>query len=194
MKIRFRYDLLLFALFLLVLGLKFFSSKPATEEIIVDGIHTPKKPCVNLINEMYGSAVDSNKMCDCLIPTFYDFVKRNPSQLEKFKQIGLYVLSPDSNAKFIPLFENCLRRNLLDSNHILQFNGIYLQGLKEKLRQALDSVGTLKNYSATLVADCIADKLNGHITVAQYLSPNYFNTDRMKQIIVDCAVSIEKNR
>src|SRR5205085_2345161 len=61
-------------------------------EIIIAGHHVNKEPCLRAMNELFGRGIDSSRMCDCLIPKFYDLVKDDHSKVEKFQEIGFFKL------------------------------------------------------------------------------------------------------
>ena len=64
------------------IGKNYFSKK---EEIIVGNVHIDKRSCVSAMNTIFGNSVDSSKLCDCLIPSFYNIIKSDPQLVEKFK-------------------------------------------------------------------------------------------------------------
>ena len=91
MKSGTNYTLLLIISFILLWAWKNLSSKEKPDEIVIDGIHTPRKPCISVVNELFGAGIDSSKVCDCLIPKFYELVKDDTLQLAKFKEVGIHV-------------------------------------------------------------------------------------------------------
>jgi hypothetical protein len=168
------------------------SLKNPQDEFILDGIHTPKKPCINVLNEMFGKGIDSVKVCDCLIPEFYHFIKNDSDKVIKFREVGLFALDDSSNERFIPLFENCLRSSLLDSNYVLSLSGEYLAGYKNKIRQSLASKKEFKNYDADILANCIMDRMNNHITMGEYLAYDYLEVEKLKQAMLQCMEEAKK--
>lgn len=178
--------LALLAFFILVWVCKNLSVTKKPDEIVIDGIHTPRKPCISVMNELYGAGIDSSKVCDCLIPKFYELVKDDSLQLAKFKEVGLHGLEGEKHQKAIPLFENSLRENLLDSSYKLHLTGLYLTGFKRKLRQELDSLDIPNHYNKDSLADCIIDKMNNNITLAEYLTPDYSEVERIMTLFTQC--------
>jgi hypothetical protein len=58
------------------------------KEIIVAGHHVDKGPCMYAMNELFGRGIDSSKVCDCLIPGFYQLIKNDSSKIKKFEEMG----------------------------------------------------------------------------------------------------------
>lgn len=186
MKAGTNYTLLIVIFFILVWVWKNISPKEKLDEIVIDGIHTPRKPCISVMNELYGAGIDSSKVCDCLIPKFYELVKDDTLQLAKFKEVGIHELEGEKNQKVIPIFENCLRDNLLDSSFKLHLTGVFLTGFKTKLLQGLISQNIPNNYNKDVLSNCIIDKMNNNVTLGEYLAADYSKVEKIMTLLNQC--------
>jgi len=52
-------------------------------EIKIAGHHVNSKPCIGAINDLFGQAVDSIKVCDYFIPQYFEVIKNNSETVEK---------------------------------------------------------------------------------------------------------------
>lgn len=187
MKASTTYTLILVVFFIGAWLWKSSSVTPKKDEIVLDGIHISRKPCISAMNELLGKGVDSSRLCDCLIPGIYEIVKEDSVQLEKFKETGAFNTGEDFNERFAPLMENCIRGAFIDSNAVFQITGDYATVFKKKLKLQLDSMSDTNQYNTELLADCIIDKLNGNITLAEYLAPDYLENKKIADAIFLCA-------
>lgn len=186
------YTLLLVIFFILIWLWKNLSPGEKPDEIVIDGIHTPRKPCISAVNELFGAGIDSSKVCDCLIPEFYELVKDDSFQLAKFKEVGIHVLEGEKNQKTIPIFDHCLSENVLDSSQNLHLTGVYLTGFKSKLAEGLNLLNMPGNYNKDSLSNCIIDKMNNHITLAEYLAPDYSKVEKIRAVFTQCFTQSKK--
>jgi hypothetical protein len=178
---------LILIIFFILLGLwKNLSKKEKPDEIVIDGIHIPRKPCINVINELYGAGIDSSKFCDCLIPKFYELIKDDSIKLAKFKDAGIHSLEGEENKKSTILFENCLKAAMLDSNYKLHLTGVYLKGFKEKLKDHIILLSINDNYEIESLSNCISDKMKDNVTLGEYLSEDYSKNEKFMTLFKQC--------
>jgi len=193
MKSGTKYTLLLVLFFLLVWAWKSLSFKEKPDEIVIDGIHTPIKPCLSVMNDIFGAGVDSNKACDCVIREFYEFVKYDSLELAKFKEIGFHELEGEKSKGVGLILEKCFRANMLDSNYRLHLTGMYLEGFRKKLHTWLDSQSLQIDYSKDSLVNCITDKVYGNLTVGEFIAPDYSKVDKFMTLFKQC-IGQSKNR
>ncbi len=84
-----KFNLLIALSFIGFWTCNYFKPKKVIDEIVVDNIHIPRKPCINVVNEMFGTDVNpkTNKI----------FVGVNcpNEEIEKFKSQGYEVVVDD---------------------------------------------------------------------------------------------------
>jgi hypothetical protein len=182
-----KFNLLIALSFIGFWTCNYFKPKKVVDEIIVDKIHIPRKPCINVVNEMFGKGVDSSKVCDCLIPAFYNFIKKDATLVERFKQSdGFFKLEGSMQDSAILLFANCVRPNIIDTNFKFQLTPEYSLAFKDKLKKGFALRNEFKNIDAETFSNCIVEKLNGNITIGEYFSDDYFEVPKIKNIMTDC--------
>ncbi len=165
----------------------YFKPKEVVDEIVVDNIHIPKKPCINVINEMFGKGVDSSKACDCLVPEFYDIIKGDTALVEKFKQSGgIFTLDGSMQDSAILLFENCVKPNIIDTNFKFHLTPEFSLAFKDKLKTGIALRKEFNNIDAEIFSNCIVERLNGNITIGEYFSEDYFEVPKLKNIMTEC--------
>ena len=100
----------------------FFTEKK--QEIIVDGHRVDKGLCMYAMNQLYGRGLDSSKICDCMIPKFYELIKHDPSKVKKFEEVVMFTLEGPLNDSFIVLFGNCAAQSMADTTFIVDLEKI----------------------------------------------------------------------
>jgi hypothetical protein len=179
---------LLFAI--IILGSIIYSKLQPQEkidEIIIDKIHIPRQPCISVVNELLGRGIDSSKFCECIIPQFYNLIKKDSLLVERFKNSGgFFKLEGSMNDSVIALFGECAKTNIVDSNYKFQMLNQYEFAFKEKFKKEFKLHKEFDNIDTDNLSDCIVDKLKGNITVGEYFADDYFEIPKIKRIIVDC--------
>ena len=176
--------------FLFLFGFILISKNLAKKNSEVDVVESSKKSCISATNEVFGGTVDSVKTCDCLIPGFYNLIKSDSAELEKFKETGIRELSKSNQAKFSLLYKNCILGNIIDTNGTINMNSAIKKQFKNKLKDSiLSRFGYLIEAKFDTICNCIVEKLNNHITVKEYLTDKYTKEDKMYRIILDCVNS-----
>jgi len=182
-----KFNLLIALSFIGIWTCNYFKPKKVVDEIVVDKIHIPRKPCINVINEMFGKGVDSSKVCDCLIPQFYNLIKKDSTLVERFKQSdGFFKLEGSMQDSAISLFANCVRSKIIDTNFKFQLTPEYSLAFKDKLKKGFALRIEFKNIDAETFSNCIVEKLNGNITIGEYFSDDYFEVPKIKKIMTEC--------
>ena len=182
-----KFNLFIALLFIGVWTCNYFKPKKPVDEIVINNIHIPRKPCINIINELLGKGVDSLKVCDCLIPKFYELIKHDSALVEKFKQSdGFFKLDGSMQDSAILLLANCVRPNIIDTNfkfHLTPENSL---AFKEKLKKGFALRDEFKNIDAETFSNCIVERLNGNITIGEYFSDDYLEVPKIKKIMTEC--------
>lgn len=161
--------------------------KDKKDEIIIDSIHVPKNPCISAINDLLGKGVDSSKACDCLLPRFYNLIKKDSSLVIKFREYrSLFKLEGVLKDSFNLLFAKCVKENILDSNYVVKLTPEYQLAFKEKLKRGFQFQNGLDKINTDILSDCIVEKLNDNITIGEYFSDDYFEVPKIKKIMLDC--------
>ncbi len=182
-----KFNILIALSFIGIWTCNYFRPKKVVDEIVVDNIHIPRKPCINIVNEMFGKGVDSSKVCDCLIPHFYNFIKNDSTLVERFKQSdGFFKLEGPMQDSAILLFADCVRPNIIDTNFKFQLTPEYSLAFKDKLKKGLALKNEFKNIDSETFSNCIVEKLNGDITIGEYFSDDYFEVPKIKNIMTVC--------
>jgi len=176
---------LLFLAGFIWVGKNYFA--PKKEEIVVANIRIDKKPCISAMNSIFGNSVDSSNLCDCLIPEFYNIIKGDSQLIEKFKSSGgFFKLEGALNDSAQNMFAGCVKKNLLDPNHIFYFAPETKLIFKEKFKKAFAAQPWAKEIDIDLASDCIVEKLNGNITITEYLADDYDTIPKIKKIMEEC--------
>lgn len=182
-----KFNLLIALSFIGIWTCNYFKPKKVVDEIVVDNIHIPRNPCINVMNELFGKGVDSSKVCDCLIPQFYSLIKTDSTLRERFKQSdGFFKLEGSLQDSAILLFANCVRPNIIDTNYKFQLTPEYSLAFKEKLKKGFALRKEFENIDAETFSNCIVDRLNGNITIGEYFSDDYFEVPKIKKIMTEC--------
>jgi hypothetical protein len=186
-----KFNLLIALSFIGIWTCNYFMPKKTVDEIVIDNIHIPRKPCINIVNELFGKGVDSLKVCDCLIPKFYKLIEKDSTLVERFKQSdGIFKLEGSMQDSATLLFANCVRPNIIDTNFKFHLTPEYSLAFKEKLKKGFELrnefKNEFKNIDAEAFSNCIVEKLNGNITVGEYFSDDYFEVPKIKKIMTEC--------
>jgi hypothetical protein len=182
-----KINLFLALSFLAVFTCRQLQPKIVKDDIIVDNIHIDKKPCVSTLNELFGKGIDSSKICDCLIPSFYKLVKDSSSLVAKFKEsYGFFELEQPLKDSFILTFGQCAKVNILDSNYILKLTPANAISFKEKFKKAFISQKNFENINVDILSGCIVEKLNGNITIGEFFAEDYLQIPKIRKIMTNC--------
>ena len=84
------------------------------------------------------------------------------------------------------MFADCIKKNILDSNHIFYFSPETESMFKEKFRKEFATQNWSKEINTDLISNCIVEKLNGNITISEYLAEDYYEVPKIKRIISEC--------
>lgn len=168
-----------------ILKKTFFATQK--QEIIVNGHHVDKAPCMYAINELFGRGIDSSKMCDCLIPKFYELVKHDPSKSKKFKEMGFFQLEGEGNDSLSRLFANCASQNIADSTFRLDLEK-FKEPLLKRLKDSLAVYTEFQSYNIDSLANCLLQNLNGKLTINEYFGNDFIQFEKISNIIMLCIV------
>jgi hypothetical protein len=162
--------------------------KGKVDEVVVDGIHIPKEPCISAVNGLFGKGVDSSKVCDCLIPQFYDLIKHDTLLTEKFKQYqSIFKLEGQLSDSTALLFASCARVNILDTNYKLHFTREAEVVFIEKLKKGFRLQPGFSTINTDSLSSCIVKKLNGNVTIKEFLTDDYLKVPKIKELILQCS-------
>src|SRR5689334_19525279 len=84
----------------------FFKTK--ANEIIVAGHHVNKHPCEATMNFFFEKAVDSSRICDCLIPKFYPFVQKDPAKVKEYEEAGMIAIQEKDRDTAARMYRDCV--------------------------------------------------------------------------------------
>lgn len=116
-------------------------------EAMLGGTAISRPPCLGVVNDLFGKAVDSNKVCDCLLPAYYELVKNDPEELTKFDYIGIHPLPGTRNEQINQLFTECIGKHIVDSTYTIHFTERFTSRFRELL------VSILLTFFGTSVSD-----------------------------------------
>jgi hypothetical protein len=146
-----------------------------------------KEACMSATNELFGKTIDSLKACDCVIPAFYNFLQSNPKDVEKYNNSGLSELDQSKKDKFASLYQVCLLENIVDTNAKLAFTPQVQEQFRLKLRDTIAlQFGQLSETRINNICDCLVKTLNNKITVKQYLTVTFSETDTLYDALKSC--------
>jgi hypothetical protein len=188
MKMR-KFDkaiILMFGVFALMGALKNWLLKDRNDEIVVDGHHVSLIPCRSAMNYIFGKAIDSSKMCNCLVPKFYELIKDDPSKLKKFEELGFFTLEGKANDSLALLFKECAINNIADSNYKIKLNQFYKAALTKKFRDQFEAEAALNGLDYERYLKCVFDSLDGKMTIKEFLADDYLKIDKIRPVIYNC--------
>jgi hypothetical protein len=84
-------------------------------ELIVAGHHVPRQPCIGAMNILFGKAVDSSRMCDCIIPRMYELIKNDSVKMQKYEEIGFLLPEGLKQDSATSIFSNCILEAIIDT-------------------------------------------------------------------------------
>ena len=79
-----------------------------------------------------------------------------------------------------------------DSNYKLRLAGVYLTGFKSKLLQGFNSHDISDDYNKDSLSNCIIDKMNNNITLAECLAPDYSKVEKIMTVFNQCITQSKK--
>lgn len=161
--------------------------KNIEDEINVDGHYVSIKPCISGMHQLFEQAVDSSKICDCLIPKFYQLIKHDPTKMQKFKELGFFTLEGSLNDSATLLLQNCIIQNLLDTNYKIRLHKFNREEILKKFQNQIDLMPELKNIYSDSFIGCVFDNLDGKITIKEYFAEDYMKVDIIRNTIIKCA-------
>ena len=166
----------------------YFNPKEKREEIVIDNAHIDKKPCITIINQLFGKGVDSTKLCECLIPEYYQLIKSDSTLVEKFKRSTEFAkLEGPRQASLVQIFASCVKANIIDSNFKLNLIADYKLAFKDKLKTECQQRKEFNKIDPERLSNCVVDKFAENVTIGEYYSDDYFKVPKLKKIIIDCA-------
>ena len=154
-------------------------------EIKIAGHRINSKPCMGALNDLFGQAVDSIKVCDCFIPKYYEVIK-NESETVEALYAGIIDLEGEKKDSLGKLFKECIISNILDTNYspdLNRFRNVFLKQFNDSLKAKPDL--TYK-VNADSFCNCIIQNLNGRVTIKQFYSNSYYDTDSVQTVINSC--------
>jgi len=166
--------------------LKSVYPKKNKNEIVIDGYHFPKAPCVSAMNEFFGKGADSSKICDCLLPGFYQLIKHDAALVHKFRQTGVYKLESTLNDSAGQILRNCVVNNILDTNYYInlrKFKEPFLERLNHQVRTMPDwQVIDIDRYNS-----CLERFFDLQMTIKEYFAEDYTKIDKINSILLSCS-------
>lgn len=179
--------LILIGVGMIVTTLKDRFFKTGKNEIVVAGHHVDKQPWLFAMNELFGRSVDSSKLCNCLIPHFYELIKNDPSSMKKFEEMGFFKLEGALNDSAQSLLANCVRQNIIDTSFRIdmeKFKGPFLKRLKDSLEHCPE----FRTFNQDSLANCFFQSLKGNITIKEFFSEDYLKIQKLKVAMTNCLV------
>jgi hypothetical protein len=162
---------------------KFYNK--SSNEIVIEDHRIDKQPCVSGINELFGSGVDPTKMCDCLLPKFYQLIKDDPVKVEKFKEVGFFTLQGNAQESAIQIFRDCVVDNIVDTAHKLDLEK-FREPFLQKLKDTLSTIAEMNQVNIDSLSNCIMQGFTGNITIKEYFAEDYLQLEKLNSIWVNC--------
>lgn len=163
-------------------------------EIIIAGHHVNKAPCLGAVNELFGTAVDSVKVCDCALPKYYEIIKNDPEKVKKFEEVGFLDLEGGAKDNSMNLLKDCIVANILDTTYKMNL-GKYRQVLVKQFNDSIMKSPYFNMINADTFCNCIIRRLDRNVTIKEYFSKSYYDTDSLNEIVNGCIKqSILKNK
>lgn len=177
------------ALFLLVAWLcNKIHPAPKRDEVVLGGIPISREPCLSVVNDMFGKAVDSSKACDCLLPGYYELVKNDSEELSRFDNSGIHMLPGARNEQVNALFARCIGEHIIDSTYKMHLTVPYTTRFRQLLADRIRTDTLYNGLNEDSVAQCLVDRFNDHITVAEYLGLTTWTDSTVKALFLPCTI------
>ena len=153
-------------------------------EIIIAGHHVNKAPCLGAVNELLGNAVDSVKVCDCALPKYYELIRNNPEKVKEFEDAGFLGLQGEKDSSMI-IFRDCIVANIIDTTYKMNLRK-YRQVLVKQFNDSITRSPYLNMINADTFSNCIISRLDRNVTIKEYFSKSYYDTDSLNEILNGC--------
>ena len=160
--------------------------KDKRDEITIGGMPVSRTPCLNVVNELFGRGVDSNKACDCLLPGYYELVKDDPEELTKFDHVGIHVLPGAKNELVNQLIAECIGDHIVDSTYRMHLTGELAMAFRKQLAGRIRADSHYNQYNPDTLALCLVDSLNDHLTIKDYIGLSTWSDAAAKKLISPC--------
>jgi hypothetical protein len=119
------------------------------------------------MNDMYGKGIDSLKICDCLVPAFYEVIKNDSTHLRKFKDVGMHLLEDTLAEKFQVIYNNCVLKNIIDTTYRLRLTGVNKGKYLKLFQDSLMEKRIQLPISLEAVSRCFIEKLDSSLTIRE---------------------------
>ncbi|RYE57356.1 MAG: hypothetical protein EOP48_05970 [Sphingobacteriales bacterium] len=167
--------------------------KKQSNEIVIAGHHVDKQPCVSGMNELFSTGVDSTKMCDCLLPKFYQLIKDDPKKIKKFEEVGFFTLQGNAKDSATQLFRDCVVEHIIDTSYKLDMKK-FKEPFLLKLKDTLSNMSGLNNVNIDSLCNCVMHRLDGNITIKEYFAEDYLTVEKIKNVLTDCFGQVIKKK
>ena len=138
--------------------------------------------CLSDINAIFEGRVDSNKACDCLLPAYAEIFKNDSEELTRYSQGAVDSLSASVKDTLYTLFTHCVTPYVLDSTFKMHLTGSSLARIKSRLAAKLRSNPKFDGTNTDSLASILADRLNGNITILQFLGVRELDDSSMQRL------------
>ena len=142
---------------------------PQRDELTVGGRPVSRIGCLGAMNDLFGPSVDSSAACNCLLTGYYELVKSDSAELATFYEIGAHPLPGARNEQFQRLFVQCIRDHIVDTTYQLPPSHQMLEQVRQQLAERMRTLPGYSSGRADSVADCMVNRLDGRITVLQFI-------------------------
>lgn len=149
---------------------------------MVNGVAISRMPCLSDIDTLFEGRVDSDKVCDCMLPAYYEMFKSNPDEFTRLNQGDMNGLSPETKDSLYTLFTNCVAPYVLDTTFRMHLSEGSLANFKAHLAQKLRSKSKVNGINADSLASCITNRLNGKITILQFIGAAELDDSAIQQV------------
>lgn len=163
---------------------KMFLGEPR-QEIIIAGMHIDKQPCLSAMNELFSKGVDSTKMCDCLLPKFYELIKNDPEKVKHFEEVDFFTVQDAANDTVIQTFGRCVTENIVDTSYKLNL-AKFREPFLKKMKDTLSTIDGLSKPAIDSISNCLIQHFDGNITIKEYFADDYLKVGKLKIIMQDC--------
>lgn len=161
---------------------------PKRDEVVLGGTPISRKPCLSVVSDLFGKAVDSNKACDCLLPGYYELVKNDSEELSKFDYLGIHMLPGARNEQVNVLFARCIGEHIIDSTYKMHLTVPYAIRFRQLLADRIHTDTLYNGLNEDSVTQCLVDRFNDHITVAEYLELTTQTDSTIKALFTPCII------
>jgi hypothetical protein len=177
----FKFGGFLLAAFILAWVFNYKKYNKSSDEKRNEDIVMIKKAFTESSRELFGLAVDAQKVGDCSALEIYSLIEIDSSQLRIFRSLGITGLRPSLYDSIQVANARCITKFIIDTNYKMRFSPMVEDRMRIKLRSEMKQITLETNKNLDTLCDCLFSRISG-MTVKEYMSGYSANPEFPKYI------------